>query len=292
MAGFSSHTYKWVNARGDGFWIKLHYKPEAGIKNFTREEAGKQSADHATADLFNTIANGGVAAWKVSVQIMPLDEASRYKWNIFDVTKVWPHSDYPLLEFGRMVLNRNPQNYFAEVEQSAFSPGHLVPGIEPSLDRMLQARLFSYPDTHRHRLGPNYLQIPINAPYTAPATNQQRDGFMAINGNGGSEPNYYPNSAAGTPEVDSGSEVKKYHIDEWAARYPQNHPNSDFEQPRNFYKNVLKPQERDNLIDNIVTHLCNARKDIQGRMIDVFTKVDPDYGRRVADGLLRQNSNM
>jgi catalase len=284
MSGFSSHTFKWVNAEGAGHWIKLHYKSEVGIRTMTRQEAASSDADHATRDLFDHIAGGGEAAWRVYVQLMPEAKAADYKWNVFDVTKVWPHADYPLVEFGRMVLNRNPANYFAEVEQAAFSPGHLVPGIEPSLDRMLQGRLFSYPDTHRHRLGPNYLQIPINAPKN-PVSNQQRDGFMCINGNQGAEPNYYPNSYSKTPEVDKHAEVKRYAVNDFAARFPQLHPNDDFEQPRAFYERVLSKEQRDNLISNIVAHLRNARKEIQDRQVAVFTKVSADYGARVAAGL-------
>jgi len=170
MNGFSSHTLKFVNTEGTPYWVKLHFKTETGIKNFTAEEATKlagEDPDWATRDLFNHIAKGGEAAWRVCMQVMPFEQAATYKWNPFDVTKVWPQKDFPLIQFGRMVLNRNPDNYFAETEQSAFSPSHMVPGVEPSPDKMLQGRLFSYPDTHRHRLGPNYDQIPINCPYAA-----------------------------------------------------------------------------------------------------------------------------
>ena len=141
MNGYASHTLKWVNAKDEAFWVKIHYKPEAGVKNFTAAEAAAmcaQDPDHATRDLFSHIAGGQAAAWSMEVQIMPEAAAAQYKWNVFDITKVWPHTDYPLQKVGRMVLNRNPANYFAEVEQSAFSPSHMVPGIEPSLDRMLQ----------------------------------------------------------------------------------------------------------------------------------------------------------
>jgi len=292
MSGFSSHTYKWVNAAGEGFWVKLHYKPEGGNKTFNRHEAAemdKKDPDHNTRDLFDHIASGKTVVWRAYVQIMPLAEAPKYKWNIFDVTKVWPHADYPLFEYGRLVLNKNPVNYFAEVEQAAFSPSHLVTGVEPSPDRMLQGRLFSYPDTHRHRLGPNYLQIPINCPYNK-VSNQQRDGFMTITGNGGGEPNYEPNSYSGTPLVAPTSAVKKFYVDDWVAHFPHIHPCSDFEQPGNFYRNALNAEERDHLIDNIVDHMSAARKDIQARMIEILTKCDKDYGRRVAEGLAKRSA--
>ena len=203
MNGYSSHTYKWINAAGETHYIKLHFKTEQGIKNFTADEAAelaKKDPDYATRDLFDQIEKGNHPSWRVCVQVMPAADAAKYKWNIFDVTKIWPQSDYPLIQFGRMTLNRNPQNYFAEVEQSAFAPTHTVPGIEPSEDKMLQGRLFSYPDTHRHRLGANYTQIPINCPYRARTHHYQRDGPMTVNGNHGPGPNYEPNSFNGPKE--------------------------------------------------------------------------------------------
>ena len=205
MNGYSSHTYKWINAAGEIHYIKLHFKTEQGIKNFTADEAAelaKSDPDYATRDLFDQIEKGNHPSWRVCVQVMPAADAAKYKWNIFDVTKIWPQSDYPLIQFGRMTLNRNPQNYFAEVEQSAFAPTHTVPGIEPSEDKMLQGRLFSYPDTHRHRLGANYTQIPINCPYRARAHHYQRDGPMTVNGNSGSKVNYEPNTMDG-PKQDA-----------------------------------------------------------------------------------------
>lgn len=150
--------------------------------------------DYATRDLSNSIKRNEFPSWTMYVQIMPEREAANYRFDVFDITKIWPHTDYPLVPVGKLTLNRNPENYFAETEQSAFSPSHLVPGIEPSNDKMLQGRLFSYPDTHRHRLGGNYDQIPINCPYRARVHNTQRDGFMVVNGNQGSEPNYEPNT--------------------------------------------------------------------------------------------------
>lgn len=291
MNGYSSHTFKLVNSAGEGFWVKFHYKPEAGVKNFTGAEAAEMCSkdpDNATRDLFEHIASGKQAAWSVFVQVMPLEQAKTYKWNIFDVTKVWPHSDFPLIPVGKLVLNRNPENYFAETEQSAFSPSHLVPGIEPSLDRMLQARLFSYPDTHRHRLGANYLQIPINCPYNSKVANHQRDGPMAVNGNGGSAPNYEPNSYVSDPKQDPKYALKSYQLDDWVLRAYHNHPNDDFEQPRAFFRRVLSDRDRNNLIGNIVGHLSKVTQPgVQERMISIFTKVDPEYGRRVSEGLLK-----
>ncbi|MBW7460853.1 catalase KatA, partial [Paenibacillus sepulcri] len=164
MHGFSSHTFKWVNQEGNAVWVKYHFKTEQGIRNLT-EEVGTQIAgenpDHHTEDLFNAIKNGDFPAWKLFVQIMPLEDADTYRFDPFDVTKVWSQKDYPLIEVGRMVLDRNPDNYFAEVEQATFSPGTLVPGIDVSPDKMLQGRLFAYADAHRYRVGANHQALPI-----------------------------------------------------------------------------------------------------------------------------------
>lgn len=187
MNGYSSHTFRWVNKQGEAFWVKLHFKTLSGIKNLTAKQADdlKVDPDYATRDLVNHLDAGKTAEWELKIQVIPEKDGFNYKWNIFDVTKVVPQGDYPLIPVGKLVLNRNPENYFAETEQSAFSPGHLVPGMEPSIDKMLQGRLFSYPDTHRHRLGANYEQIPINCPYRATVVNGQRDGPMRVNKNGG-----------------------------------------------------------------------------------------------------------
>lgn len=287
MHGFGSHTFKWVNEKGQGFWIKYHFRTDAGVKNFTAQQADehkKTDADYATRDLFDHIASGKSATWTLSVQVMPEADAAKYKWNVFDVTKVWPHGDYPLKEVGKMVLNRNPENYFAEVEQSAFAPVHMVPGIEPSMDKMLQGRLFSYADTHRHRLGGNYQQIPINCPYRTKVVNGQRDGVFQVNGNQGNARNYEPNSFG------SHRDEKKYaqapfQVNGLVQRYAVRHPNDDFAQPGELWRKVLSKQDKDNLVSNIVGHLKNAARDIQERQVKIFHKCDPEYGTRIAQGL-------
>jgi catalase len=188
MHGYSSHTFRWVNKEGAAHWVKLHFRTKQGIKNLTREQADALKGpepDYAVKDLFNHIEGGKTAEWTLFIQAMPEQDAFKYKVNIFDVTKTMSQKDYPLIPVGDMILNKNVTNYFAEVEQAAFSPGHLVPGMEPSPDKMLQGRLFSYPDTHRHRLGANYDQIPINCPYRANVHNGERDGPMCVNGNQG-----------------------------------------------------------------------------------------------------------
>lgn len=287
MNGYSSHTFKWYNEKGEYFWVQYHFKTDQGIKNLTRQEAeimrGKDP-DHATRDLYEAIERGDYPSWTLQMQIMPPEEAKDYRFDIFDITKVWPHADYPPIEVGKLVLNRNPENYFAEVEQAAFCPGNLVPGIAASPDKMLQARLFSYHDTHIHRLGPNYHLIPVNAPKNAPEMSYQRDGFMRTDSDGGSGPNYWPNSFGG-PEPDISAKEPPFEISGEADRYPYTHPNDDFVQPGNLYRDVMTDQDRENLIGNIVDHLGGAQKRIQLRQTALFFKADPGYGRRVAEGL-------
>lgn len=215
---------------------------------------------------------------------MKPQDAETYRFNPFDVTKVWPHKDYPPIQIGRMVLNRNPENYFAEVEQAAFSPGNFVPGIAASPDKMLQGRLFAYHDAHRYRLGPNYHLLPVNRPKAITMQNYQRDGYMRFDGNEGGKPNYYPNSFGGPEPLLDASEPP-FDVQGFAARHPYNHPNDDFVQAGDLYRKVMTKKDQDNLIGNIVTHLCNANKDIQIRQTKIFYKADQEYGRRVAEGL-------
>lgn len=241
MNGYSSHTFRWINSNNEAFYVKWHFKTDVGVKNFSAPEADKMKsidADFATAELFNHIKNNGSTTWTFCAQIMPEADAANYKWNVLDITKVWPHKDYPLIPVGKMVLNKNPENYFAETEQSAFSPGHVVPGIEPSADKMLQGRLFSYPDTHRHRLGGNYDQIPINCPYRTRVTNSIRDGFMVVNGNQGSAANYEPSSFKPL-QFSPHAALSTLPVRGLAARYKPAHPNCDFSQPGELYRKVM-----------------------------------------------------
>ena len=287
MNGYGSHTYKWYNENGESFWIKYHFKTDQGIDNFTREEAEKIKGvdpDTATRDLYSAIKKNESPSWTLQVQVMPVKDAENYRFDVFDVTKVWPHGDYPVMEVGKMVLNQNPTNYFAEVEQAAFSPGNFVPGISTSLDKMLQGRLFAYPDAHRYRLGPNYLLLPVNRPKGVKTMNYQRDGYMRFDSNGDGAPNYYPNSFGG-PEPSIKTAEPFYMISGKATRQEYNHPNDDFIQPGTLYSKVMNDVDRENLIKNIVSHLCNAKKDIQIRQTKLFYKADPKYGQRVAEGL-------
>lgn len=287
MNGYSSHTYKWYNNKGEVFWVKYHLKTDQGIRNLTREEAEVTRAkdpDHATRDLYEAIERGDHPSWTLEMQIMPYARAKDYRFDAFDITKVWPHSDFPPIKVGKLVLDRNPQNYFAEVEQSAFNPSNLVPGIGVSPDKMLQGRLFSYHDTHIHRLGANYHLIPINRPRNSPENSYQRDSFMRVDGNGGPGPNYWPNSLGG-PAPDPQYVEPMFELEGMAGRQPYSYPNDDFVQPGNLYRNVMTDYDRNNLVGNIVTHLCGAQKRIQLRQTALFYKADADYGTRVAQGL-------
>ena len=287
MNGYSSHTFKWYNAKGEYFWVQYHFKTEQGIQNLTRQEAARlagEDPDHATRDLFQSIERGECPAWKVCVQIMTPEQAQTYRFDPFDITKVWPHGDFPLIQIGRMVLDRNPKNYFADVEQAAFSPGNFVPGIAASPDKMLQARVHSYHDAHLYRLGPNYQLLPVNAPKAAPMSNYQRDGYMRFDANGEGGPNYYPNSFGG-PEPDPQAAEPPFEVSGMAARHAYSHPNDDFVQAGDLYRKVMTDQDRDHLVGNIVSHLGSAQKRIQMRQTAIFYKADPEYGTRVAKGL-------
>ena len=250
MNGYSSHTFKWVNEKGDVHFVKYHFKSDQGVKNFTPEEQDQMTLKDmhfSTSDLYNEIEKKNFPSWTWFVQLMPEKDAASYRFDVLDITKVWPHSDYPLIKVGKMTLNRNPENYHAETEQSAFAPSHLVPGIEPSNDKMLQGRLFSYPDTHRHRLGKNYEQIPINCPYRARVASYVRDGAAVVNGNYGGSPNYEPNTLNG-PVEDPSKAWSKETLSGQTGRYPHTHPNTCYEQPRMLYEKVFDEPQRERLI--------------------------------------------
>jgi catalase len=285
MNGYTGHSFMWYNKDGEYFWIKLHFKTDQKIQNLTREEATALAGtdpDHATADLYDSIDNQDFPSWTVYAQVMTPKEAENYKFDPFDITKVWYHSDVPLLPLGRMVLNRNPENYFAEVEQAAFSPGNFVPGIAASPDKLLQGRLFSYHDTHRHRLGPNYHLLPVNAPKASKDNSYQRDGLMQTESKSG--PNYYPNTFGG-PEPDIDIAAPPVDVSGMAARHIYEHTDADFVQAGQLYNNVMTEEDRDHLIGNIVSHLKHAQKRLQLRQTALFFKAHSDYGTRVAKEL-------
>ena len=285
MNGYGSHTFKWVNENGEAVWVKYHFKSEQGVKNMSADVAAKiagENPDYHTEDLFNAIENGDFPAWRLHVQIMPFEDANTYRFDPFDVTKVWSHKDYPLIEVGRMVLNRNPENYFAEVEQATFSPGTMVPGVEASPDKMLQGRLFAYSDAHRYRVGPNHNLLPINRPKSE-VNNYQRDGAMRFDNNGGGSVYYEPNSYGGAKEAVEHRQTA-FEVTGAAAQAAYYH-DDHYTQAGDLYR-LMSEEERTRLVDTIVGAMKPVeREDIKLRQIQHFYKADPNYGGRIAKGL-------
>ncbi|MDQ2959937.1 MAG: catalase [Candidatus Dormibacteraeota bacterium] len=289
MNGYGSHTFMWINDEGKKVWVKYHLKTEQGIDNFTAAEAKAMIAedpDFHIRDLHDTIAAGGEAAWRLEMQIMPYEDAADYRFNPFDLTKVWPHGDYPPIKVGRLVLNRNPENYFAEVEQAAFEPANMVPGIGPSPDKMLLGRLFSYPDSHRYRIGPNYLQLPINGPRSA-VNSYNKDGAMRYQ-HSGEQPVYAPNSYGGPAADPAYTEPVGIAFTGEVVReaYRLRRDDDDYRQPGDLYRTVMSQEDRDHLVSNLSEHLSSGVSSaVQARAIEHWRKVDPDLGDRVAKAL-------
>jgi catalase len=286
MEGFGVNTYKWVNAEGKAVYVKYHWKPKEGIETIDRHEATRlagEDPDIATRDLYDTIASGKTVEYELNVQIMQLADELKQDFDPLDATKTWPEDKFPLMPIGRMVLNRNPENYFAEVEQAAFCPASIVPGIDFSADKLLQGRIFSYADTQRYRLGPNYLQLPVNRPQV-PVNNNQRDGPMQYAPYGGGTVNYEPNTlASGMPNEAPAIAKAQEHLEGSIARQKISLTN-DFEQAGERYRSLSKV-EQDHLVDNIVDSLGKAEKPIQQRMVANLAKADHEFGERVAKGL-------
>lgn len=285
MEGFGVHAFKWVNADGKVTYVKYHWKPLQGVRTLSAEEASeiqKKDFNHATKDLFEHIEKGDYPKWDLHVQLMPVQDLDQFSWDPLDPTKVWPEDLYPLHLVGRMTLNRNPQNYFAEVEQSAFAPSVVVPGIEPSEDKLLQGRLFSYPDTQRHRLGPNYLQIPVNCPYATMVQNNQRDGLMQTHIH--TNPiNYYPSRHAGQPTPDEQYKESETLLEGVAGRQ-KIFKTDDFSQAGEKFRSYSQI-EQEHLIQNLANDLCNVHEQTKLLAICNFYRADADYGKRLADAL-------
>jgi catalase len=293
MHGFGSHTFSLINSNDEKFWVKFHFKTKQGIKNFTNEEATRmkgEDPDHAQRDLVEAIDRGEFPRWDLKVQIMPQQEAKTYHVNPFDLTKVWSHKDYPLIDVGVLELNKIPDNYYAEVEQAAFAPAHVVDGISYSPDKMLQGRILSYPDAHRYRLGVNYEQLPVNrCPYAV--NNYQRDGAMRLDGNGGSVPNYFPNSfdnIVADPSYQGVAVELDSSIGGWYSRNAEGE-NDHYSQPGIFYRNVLNEEDKKNLVHNIVASMSGItgpkKDDIINRQLCHFFRADIGLGMAVAAGL-------
>jgi catalase len=286
MEGFGVNTYKWVNAKGKAVYVKYHWKPKAGIETIDRHEATRlagEDPDIATRDLYETIASGKTVEYELYVQIMEIADELKQDFDPLDATKTWPEDKFPLMPVGKMVLNRNPENFFAETEQAAFCPASIVPGIDFSADKLLQGRTFSYADTQRHRLGPNYLQLPINRPQVA-VNNNQRDGAMLHAPYGGGTVNYEPNTlAGGEPHEAAAAPTEDYSIKGKVIRRKISLTN-DFQQAGERYRSLGKV-DQEHLIDNIVDSLGKADTPIQQRMVENLAKADPELGKRVRKGL-------
>jgi Catalase len=283
--GYGSHTYSFINANNERFWVKFHFKTMQGIKTMTNEEAAKvigEDRESSQRDLYEAIERGDYPKWRFCVQIMPEAEAETYHINPFDLTKVWPHADYPLIEVGILELNRNPENYFAEIEQAAFEPSNIVPGVGFSPDKMLQARIMSYADAHRYRIGVNYAALPVNKPRSAVNT-YHRDGQMRFDGNGGGSVNYEPNSFGG-PTQDSRYAEPPLKISGDAARYDHREGNDDYTQAGNLFR-LMNDNQKQQLFSNIASAMAGVPEFIQRRQIGHFYKADPEYGRGVAKAL-------
>lgn len=285
MNGYSGHTYKWSNKKGEWHYVQVHFISDQGIKTLTNEEAGElagSNPDYAQEDLFKNIAKGNNPSWTAYIQTMTAEQAKQANFSVFDLTKVWPHKDYPLRKFGKLVLNENPKNYFAEVEQAAFSPAHTVPYMEPSADPVLQSRLFSYPDTHRHRLGTNYTQIPVNCPVAGKVFNpHMRDGAMNVNGNLGAHPNYLATSHP--------VEFQNFKLQEeqevWtgaACPFHWKATDAEFKQATALYHTLARyPNQQKNLAHNVAVHVAAADAPIQDRVFNYFSKIHPDLGAAI-----------
>ncbi|HIW34887.1 MAG TPA: catalase [Candidatus Paenibacillus intestinavium] len=285
MDGFSVHAFKWINAEGKITYIKYKWLSKQGTRNFTAAESAEQQGkdfNHATRDLFDNIDNGNFPGWELQVQLMPYEHIDRYSFDPLDATKVWPEDMYPFQTIGTMTLNRNPVNYFAEVEQVAFSPSVLVPGIEPSEDKLLQGRLFSYPDAQRYRLGANYTHIPVNCPY-ATVRNQQRDGAMTMVANP-SPYNYEPNSGPNEPKEAPEQFQESYSPIHGYAGRQKIDKHDNFTQAGETYRSWTA-EEQANLLANLINDLSQVNKDIQLRAVCNFYRGDAALGQKLAEGL-------
>jgi len=293
MNGYGSHTFSMINKNNERVWVKFHFKTQQGIKNFTGPEADKMRGidpDIAQRDLNEAIENKNFPRWTLKIQVMTDEQAKNFKWNPFDLTKIWPHKEYPLIEVGTLELNEMPKNYFAEVEQSAFAPAHVIDGISYSPDKMLQGRLLSYPDAHRYRLGANYEQIPVNrCPYAV--NNYQRDGQMRVDGNGGGSPNYHPNSFDNIYADESYKEPPVPLDSLTADWYDRNAPGEDdhYSQPGTLFSVVMTDEEKKNTISNIIASMSGIngpkRDEIINRQLCHFFRANAELGMGVAKGL-------
>ncbi len=293
LDGFGSHTFSMINKDHESVWVKFHFKNQQGIKNFTGPQANEMRGidpDHAQRDLVEAIERNEFPKWDMKIQVMTNEQAKAFPFNPFDLTKVWPHADFPLIDVGTFELNQIPKNYFAEVEQAAFAPAHVVDGISYSPDKMLQGRLLSYPDAHRYRLGANYEQIPVNkCPYMT--NNYERDGSMRVDGNGEDAPNYFPNSFDNIEADASYKEpamTLESNIADWYDRNSAGE-NDHYAQPGNLYRKVMTDEQKRNTVANIVGAMSGIsgekKMDIINRQLCHWFRADIGLGMTIAKGL-------
>ncbi len=283
MNGYGSHTYSFINEENARIWVKFHFITDQGNKFFTDEQWRKMQGVEprwAAKDLYKAIEDGEYPSWTMKIQVMTDEEAQNFKWNPFDLTKVWPHGDFPLQTVGKFELNRNPENYFAEVEQAAFSPGNVVPGISWSPDRMLQARIMSYADAHRHRLSVNYDTIPVNKPHGTKVNDPYRDGLMRHDDNKGGRINYNP-SHEGYPQPDKRAEETPYHVSGMAARIELNEEDH-YDQARMYY-DMLNDDEKKRLYHNIAGSLGKCSEVVIEDQMQLFRNVYPELADKVKE---------
>ena len=289
MNGYGSHAFSLWNAKGERFWVKFHFKTHQGHRHYTNDEAASvvgRSRETYQEELFGAIERGAFPRWTMHVQVMPEADAAKKSYNPFDLTKVWPHKDYPLIEVGVLELNRNPDNYFAEIEQAAFSPSNVVPGIGFSPDKVLQARIFAYADAHRYRLGTHYEALPVNAP-RCPMHHYHKDGAMRFfrNDPGSADAYYEPNSFDG-PTQDPTLAEPPLRISGDAARHDHRAGNDDFAQPRALF-NLFDQGQKQRLFKNIAAAMAGVPEFIVTRQLALFDKIHPDYGAGVCKALGR-----
>ena len=291
MDGFGSHTYQLIAEDGTKTWVKFHFKTDQGIDFLTQDKADEvagTSPDHHRQDLFGSIKNGDFPSWTLKVQLMPYDEAENYKYNPFDLTKVWSQKDYPLIEVGKWTLNRNPENFFAQIEQASFEPSNVVPGIGFSPDKMLLGRVFSYADAHRYRIGTNYADLPVNAPKNE-VNSYSKEGAMRYSFNSPSTPVYAPNSYGGPhadPSVAGDEGLWAFDGKAVRAGYIEHAEDGDFTQAGTLVREVLDDAARERLVSNIVGHaLAGVSEEVLLRVFEYWKNVDADLGKRVEEGV-------
>ena len=289
MNGYGSHTYSFWNDAGERYWVKFHFKTMQGHRHYTNDEAAKvigESRESYQEALFGAIENGEFPKWRVMVQIMPELEAEKTPYNPFDLTKVWPHNDYPLIEVGEIELNRNPDNYFAEIEQAAFSPSNIVPGVGFSPDKVLQARIFSYADAHRYRLGTHYEALPVNAP-KCPVHHYHKDGAMRFFQNDAGNPDlYYEPNSFGGPTEDPSFREPPLRISGDADRYNHRIGSDDYAQPRALFE-IFDDEQKQRLFSNIAGAMQGVPENIIERQMIHFQKIDPAYAKGVMEALAK-----